>query len=434
MLGVALASLALATPAFADAVLDQASQLLASHQARAAHALLLPLEDERGGQPDYDYLLGLSALESGDPVDAAFAFERCLAVEPRNGPCRVQMARTHLALGEQGNAQHELGIIKQNSPPPDVAQLVSRYLGDLDTSSRQRRRSLGGYVAVGGGYDTNANLATNQAHIAIPLFDNIVLPLSRSGVQRPAGFGQSMAGVAGHYKLGTSWTLLGDADVADRVYFDHGDLNSRNESLNLGGAYQFGASRYSASAQQQDYELHDQLFRRLWGGLLQYQYGLGDISQLSTYAQTNRISYPQDQPYNVDRSTLGAACSLALPGPGTPVMFIGADAGREAVRNADYAYNAQHFVGTRVGATAFVNHSLALDVSVLTEIRHYGADNPVFLLTRKDRQYDISLGLTWKLGYGFSLRPNYAYTHNSSNIVIDSFARTLSSLDLRYEM
>lgn len=436
VLPVALACLLASTMAQADQdqVLDQANQLLLKQQPKAAYALLLPLEDKRGGQPDYDYLLGLSALESGDAADAAFAFERCLAVDPKNGPCRVQMARTHLALGERQSAQHELQIIQQYSPPPAVAQLVDSYLGDLDTAGKQQKRSLDGYLDLGGGYDTNANLATNQAQIAVPLFDNLLLPLSASGQQRPSGFGQTQAGIDGHYQLNTSWALLGDADVADRDYLQHGNLNYRYDDANLGTAWQFGAAQYSIKAQQQDYELGDQLFRRLWGGLAQYQYGFSDTRQLTAYAQENRISYPQDLPYDVDRHTLGLAWSMALALPLSPVVFVGADAGQEAARDDAYAYNGQHFVGTRWGTTVFFNDRLALNASLVSERRHYDADNPVFLTARKDNQLDTSFGLIWKLGYGLSLRPTYSYTRNRSNIVIDGFARTVSSLDLRYDM
>src|SRR6218665_4050129 len=96
-----------------DPVLGKADALLSQKQPRSAYELLSPLEEERAGDPDYDYLLGLAALESGQASEAAFAFERCLAADPRNGPCRVQMARTHLALGENNSARLELQAVEK---------------------------------------------------------------------------------------------------------------------------------------------------------------------------------------------------------------------------------------------------------------------------------------------------------------------------------
>jgi hypothetical protein len=69
----------------------------------------------------------------GEAHNAIFAFERCLSVEPKNGPCRVQMARSHLALGETPNARAELATISEYNPPPEVQQLVARYLGAINT-------------------------------------------------------------------------------------------------------------------------------------------------------------------------------------------------------------------------------------------------------------------------------------------------------------
>ena len=72
-----------ATPVFADDVLQRAEALINLQHASQAYDLLAPLEDDRAGQPQYDYLLGLSLLEMGEAHTAIFAFERCLSVEPK---------------------------------------------------------------------------------------------------------------------------------------------------------------------------------------------------------------------------------------------------------------------------------------------------------------------------------------------------------------
>ena len=63
-------ALAATTPVFAaDDVLQQADTLLRQQQAAQAYDLLAPLEDERAGDPKYDYLLGVALLAlTGLPV------------------------------------------------------------------------------------------------------------------------------------------------------------------------------------------------------------------------------------------------------------------------------------------------------------------------------------------------------------------------------
>ena len=67
----------------ADAITDNAKALLDKGDAKAAYALLEPLEPQRAGDPDYDFLLGLSALETGKTLrilmaTVLFALRACL--------------------------------------------------------------------------------------------------------------------------------------------------------------------------------------------------------------------------------------------------------------------------------------------------------------------------------------------------------------------
>lgn len=156
----------LAQAAGSDPVLAQADQLLAQRQPQAAFDLLAPLEDERAGDPDYDYLLGLAALESGHGGMAAFAFERCLATDPKNGPCRVQMARTHLALGENGSAREELEAVQASNPPAEVSGMVSQYLGTVTRREAAQKNKLDFHAQLGAGYDTNVS-STTASHFSL---------------------------------------------------------------------------------------------------------------------------------------------------------------------------------------------------------------------------------------------------------------------------
>ena len=160
-LAVALIS---TSSAFADDVLSQAEALINQQQPAQAYELLLPFEAERSGDPKYDYLLGVSALEMGDPSNAIFAFERCLSAEPNNGPCRVQIARTHLAMGETPNARAELQTIKEYNPPPEVQALVSQYLGVISQVEKQQQRQINVFAQLGVGYDSNINSAPTDAN------------------------------------------------------------------------------------------------------------------------------------------------------------------------------------------------------------------------------------------------------------------------------
>ena len=63
-----------------DATLERARGLIQSNEGGAAYALLAPLEQQRAGEPDYDYLLGIAAMDAQQYTRAVFALERVLAV------------------------------------------------------------------------------------------------------------------------------------------------------------------------------------------------------------------------------------------------------------------------------------------------------------------------------------------------------------------
>ena len=77
--------------------------------------------------------------------------------------------------------------------------------------------------------------------------------------------------------------------------------------------------------------------------------------------------------------------------------------------------------------------TLQLNASLSLEDRQYEADDLLFQTARDDRQTDLSLGLAYRLGKHVSIRPNYTYTDNDSNIVINDYQRHVVSVDIRYE-
>jgi hypothetical protein len=66
------------------------------------------------------------------------------------------------------------------------------------------------------------------------------------------------------------------------------------------------------------------------------------------------------------------------------------------------------------------------------EERRYGGSEPIFLETRKDRQTDLSAGVSYLLRPNTTLIGQISHTDNSSNIVINDFDRTVASVSVRF--
>jgi tetratricopeptide (TPR) repeat protein len=424
-----------------DPVLAQAEKLINQQQPKSAFDLLAPLEDARAGDTDYDYLYGVAALESGQADRAAFAFERCLATDPKNGPCRVQMARVNLALGENQSAQREFKTIQEYNPPAEVQAMVSRYLGAISQQEKEARRYIGAWAQIGVGYDTNVNSASSTSQLAVALPGGLVLPftINPSDRNQQNALAHLNAGANIRYNLNPAWSLLGDTTVDMRGYKELDNFNTGSIDVGLGAAYQSGPSQYTLKALGQKYSLDYEAYRTLSGGMAQYQYLVSKSAQLSAYLQAVHLDYDHQSAKNANRYTAGAAWSQAIQANLQPVLYAGLYGGQENTVDDRFKFLGQDFFGVRGGGTLLLVPGLQFNLSASVERRKFHADYPLAIntpapVTRKETQYDATLGLIYALAPGFSLRPSYSYTNADSNIIINDYHRSVFSIDLRYEL
>lgn len=422
----------LAQAASNDPVLTQADQLLGQRQAGSAFDLLAPLEDERAGDPDYDYLLGLSALETGRGGIAAFAFERCLAVDPKNGPCRVQMARTHLALGETGAARTELQAVQASEPPAEVQSMVSQYLGTLSQREQQKKRRVGLHAQIGAGYDSNVSSTTAETQIAIPLFGGLPFVLSGVSTKQEDHLLQGEVGARLDYSLTPAWSLQADASLGTRQYADIEVFNNLSADAGLGLAWSTGPNSVLAKLQAQDYRLDDEAFRSLYGILTQFQHAYSDKAAASVYLQASHLDYHLGNP-DADRFTLGTGYSRGLELSRATTVYAGLYGGQEDSTIPGIGLG-QDFFGLRLGGNVALQSRLALTASLSVERRTFDGISPLFLVEREDTGTDLTLGAVYKLSEALSLRPAYTYSNNDSNTVLSDYDRHVVTLDLRYDL
>lgn len=423
----------LAQAVSSDPTLARAEKLLEQRQAKSAFDLLAPLEDERAGNTDYDYLYGQAALESGQAGIAAFAFERCLAVDPKNGPCRVLMASTHLALGENSSARLELETVQSSQPPQEVQALVSQYLGTLAKQETSAKRRFGAYAQLGFGYDSNVTSTTPDSQIAIPALGGSLFTLNSISTKQEDSFLQGEAGANFEYALGTAWSLIGDAGLSTRRHTDVDAFDNQSATVSLGAARRAGAHSVVAKLQAQDYQLNDDTFRSLYGLLSQYQYTLGENAAVSAYVQASHFDNHYSGHADADRYVLGGGYSQAIGGNYSPVLYAGLYGGQEVSDVEDLGLG-HDFYGLRLGGSLGVSTTLRLTGSLSAEQRKFDGQSMLFQVTRDDTAVDLGLGAIYQLMPHLSLRPAYTYSISDSNIVLSDYDRHVVAIDIRYDM
>jgi tetratricopeptide (TPR) repeat protein len=203
----------------ADALLDQASALLREGKPKEAFSLLDPREGERAGDIDYDYLLGVSAVDAGSPERAVVAFERVLTLNPNHEGARLDLARAYYALGSDDLAKQEFDRVLEKNPPPAARAAISQYFEAMEKRKRAQTTQFNAYVEGFGGHDSNLTSSTREFTSAVLSSFNIagVQPTGNS-IKRSASFLGVAAGLDVLHKVSNDYSIYGGADVRRRNY------------------------------------------------------------------------------------------------------------------------------------------------------------------------------------------------------------------------
>ncbi len=416
----------------ADAALDQALMLMDQGQSQAAYDVLKPLEDERAGDPEYDYVYGLSALDAGRPLEAVFALERAVDVAPHNGPARAELARAYLALGDTDDARSEFDKLNDMQLPSDVQQTVDRYISSIDQFHDGSRTRYRPYVRVGLGYDSNVNSATNENQIAVPALGGLTFNLSDASRESNSAIWDIAAGVRItspiDYDRGIS--LFINADIDHRLALEESDFTAILANGQVGLNWRRDAKnqfRLSLDGNTVRVEGSSEVRsdREVIGTSAQWQHTMNEANQFTVFGQASMVRYPDQRVRDVNRYTGGAGWGHAFIGATfRPVMFVSVFGGVEDEKSESRGEHfSREFFGVRGGGQLSVSQNGTLFGSITYQASDYNAADPTFLEKRDDDYIDVSGGYRYQFNRHWSATPSVTYNNNDSNIITSDFDR-----------
>lgn len=180
---------------------EQASALIASGQPEAAFALVAAHEAASVGDPDYDYLLGTTALAAGRNAAAAHAFERVVLVQPGYAGAWLDLAIAHFRLGELDTADSVLAHVEANFDPPPALRTDIAVVRRSIAGARLRygwQTELGSFA----GHTSNANYGLAVSALRLSL-DGVPATLLLDPSYRPRadGFAELRASTGRRFDL-----------------------------------------------------------------------------------------------------------------------------------------------------------------------------------------------------------------------------------------
>jgi tetratricopeptide (TPR) repeat protein len=411
------------------ALLQDARQLLQRNDPGAAYLLLEPHTGAYAGAEDFNYLLGIAALDSGRPSQAVLALERVLANNPEHTLARAEIGRAFLALRETEAARREFQTVARAELPPEVRDTVSRYLEIIARAEGKPGKRWSAVLDAQVGYDSNVNFGSSLDRWVLD-DGQALTPLASS---RPQG--SAFHEVSGQFQYSapingnTDWTIGTQLNQRINPSQHNSDLGSVEVSGGL--ARTQGPNRYSMSVQLQQLYLDRQSFRQAKGLLGQWQRDLDARTQAGAYVQLFALDFPDQPIRDARRSVAGATLVRGLEDSAKTVVVGNAYIGRESSRHdiGELSF------GLR-GLRAAVSRNLGADwrgsAGVSYERRSHDGPDGFFGITREDRQTEFRLGAERELTPTLTITPQIVFTRNASTLAPSDFRRTQAAVAVRY--
>jgi tetratricopeptide (TPR) repeat protein len=421
--------------------IQEAGALVKAGKPGEAYILLEPMEFERSGEVRFDYLLGISALDSGKADKATIAFERVMAVDPNFAGARLDMARAYYQLGDLPRAKTEFEeVLKQN--PPEIARAtIQKYLAAIDAQMHAKDNHVTGYLEAMVGHDTNVNSSTSQALVPVPALGNVPISLGSASLKTADDYLGVNGGINVLHPVSQTVALFAGADVRQRGNMTQTSFNTTTLNGSVGGIFTLGQQdSLKLGLVDGSYALGSAHYFDNMGLNGEWRHAFSAANQMSVFAQqmnyrfVDSISIDGTPPANMtnqnfDQEMLGANWIHVMK-DGKSSVFGSLFLGQEQDTNSR-PDGGKNFNGFRVGGQDALNDKTELFANVGWNDGTYTKQDAAFLTTRHDTLTDATIGTNWHWDKLWTLRPQVAWSRNQSNISIYGFDRVDTSVTLR---
>lgn len=416
-----------------QSLLEKAESLIQASQFEEAYALLEPWEVAGAGDQVYDYLLGTAALESNRPSKASFVYERILAVAPAYIGVRADMGRAYLALGDYGRAKIEFeSVLSLQNLPPDLRSSVEQYAKLAEARAHNKRTVATGYAELGVGADSNIGSATALASVNLPT-TGLYAPAPPTGQKTQDNYGTLGLGGEINHQLTDKWGLYGGADYRGRAYQQFSDSDYATLDGRIGLSYTGGSWLLRTGLTAGQYVLNRSRLRDTLGASIDWRMALNSSSQFSLAGSFGDAKYqlPIYSSQDTQTTTLSAGWLTSL-GDGSAVFSLtGAYGIERAVGGRDDGD--RRFFGPRLTLQKSFAEKLGAYASLGATYSKYAGTNSLYLVSRDESLYDISLGMSLSVGKGLSVRPQFSAMRNTSNAELYAYDKNDFSVNIRLD-
>ena len=425
-LGASACALAVAAPVDDLRTAVEAGDSAAAYARHCATSI-----DAPDRPPEFDLWCGVAAVDIGRSGEGVLALERYVLQFPDDARARLELARAYFYAGDDVRSREEFEAVARSRPPPEVQAGIDRYLAALtDREARYRGRRTA-FVEVGGGYDSNANAGVAQADIGLPVLGPVTV--DDFGVRKESAFGWLAAGAEVRHPVSAGLTVNVSIYGGGAFYGSASEFNLANYGAALSASYRADRNEYALAYAHGEIALDGSRYRWTDGVGLEWRRQISELSSFALAPQYARIGYDGDNAArNADLSALSASYRQVWLRRWQPVLnatlFYGDEHNRES--RGDLGRRIQ---GVGVDVTVSPSAFWALNAGVAYAESDYDAPIPLLDVTRRDRNLGVSVGAVYLINRNLSVRGEYRYAKNTSNLELYEYTRHVGALKVRYE-
>jgi len=407
-----------------DALLREARDILTRGEFKQAYELLESQMLEQAGNSDYDYLLGVSALEAAKPGQAIFALERVVASSPGNGGARFALGRAFFAVKQYERARSEFNKVLSLNPASKIANSSQEFLNKISSYTRQWR--VRAALGVNLGDDKNANSATGiKIHDGFPLSDtSLKTPSSMFGYQTSLGL---------DYKLTPriAWSI--DGVTIQKKYASASFVNQSIGHLASEIKHTRGSVSVGTSVSHQTIKVDEQ-FNNMKLGLNSFALLKHKKHQIKAAVATGFSRFEDNSNSRDVNQYIGQLShTIVYPAKSAILLMTNTHAGHDFPLIKRSAYE-RNLAGISHTGLIGANKPAAIKYNLSIQYSDYKNGTLTGDLTRKNRNEwtkQFSLGAVIRPASRWQIMPQIQMIKRQSTISLYSFAKTNMTLGIK---
>ena len=411
-----------------ELLITRAKTLLSANNPDQAWRVLNDGSSSFAGDANFDYLLGIAALDSGRFAPAVLALERVVAQQPSNLQARAELGRALFALREMDAARKELETVASANVPIAVKDNINRYLDAIKSLSANKKSETAFYIEAGYSFDSNVNFGSAQNEWL--LADGARLIPSDGSLGLKGQVARIAVGVVHQRKLPDDWDLFAQVVLSERdtLVGPKLSLSSLEGTVSVVNRAKSGTTTVSALGLLS--ELNGKSLRNVFGLSAQWQSSIRNESRFGFFIQTFAMNYPLSSDQRTTRNLAGATLWTAFSenASGSLALTLGNES--SSVDLPQYSFK---IASIKAVNEVQLSQGWRISSQLSIEKRRYDGVQALFAgLQRRDTETELRITADHTIDDHWSIAPQISLTRNASTLGPNDFRRGTVGITAKY--